>query len=254
MAIGNQIRALRKSLGLTQQAFADKLFISYQSVSSWEREKGHPTAEMMLTIIETFNLPLNFFMPMDQKSQNLDDEQLILSAFIKSMAESIDKTPTMATIASLSGLSVERVTDYFPTFDDLAYATINAVDDNIKVKIESRLAVDDDILAIFINDMAPLLYQEHTVLHILYTRPYIRGVWVQFLKSKYKSLLIKYHPIAAQDLLDTDYFIEILTGFISVWMSQPVPEPLADYQKRMVILTNHALSNWNSLIKKRQPN
>nr|MWN21804.1 helix-turn-helix domain-containing protein [Leuconostoc lactis] len=64
---------------------ADKLFISYQSVSNWERAKSHPTAEMMLTIIETFHLPLNFFMPSDQNSQDLDDEQLILAAFIKSM-------------------------------------------------------------------------------------------------------------------------------------------------------------------------
>ena len=94
MAIGNQIKALRKSLGLTQQTFADKLFISYQSVSNWERAKSHPTAEMMLTIIETFHLPLNFFMPSDQNSQDLDDEQLILAAFIKSMRASADKIPT----------------------------------------------------------------------------------------------------------------------------------------------------------------
>ena len=73
MAIGNQIKALRKSLGLTQQTFADKLFISYQSVSNWERSKSHPTAEMMLTIIETFHLPLNFFMPSEQNGQELDE-------------------------------------------------------------------------------------------------------------------------------------------------------------------------------------
>ncbi|MFR4248633.1 MAG: helix-turn-helix domain-containing protein [Leuconostoc lactis] len=247
MAIGNQIKALRKSLGLTQQTFADKLFISYQSVSNWERAKSHPTAEMMLTIIETFHLPLNFFMPSDQNSQDLDDEQLILAAFIKSMRASADKIPTMATIAQLAGLSIERAMAYFPTFDDLAYATINAVDDNIKTKIESRLAVEPDILTVFINDMTPLLYQEHKVLHILYTRPYIRGVWVQFLKAKYKSLLIKYQPRAAQDVLGTEYYIETLTGFISVWMSQKKPESLTDYQKRLRALTSQPLAMWHTL-------
>lgn len=245
MALSNQIKALRKSLGLTQQAFADQLFISYQSVSSWEREKGHPTAEMMLTIIDTFDLPLNFFMPNAHTHDAVDDEQRILAAFIKSMTASAVKAPSMSTVANFAGLPQTHVTHYFPTFDDLAYATINAVDDNIKATVESRLAVNDDILAIFVQDLAPLLYQEHAVLHILYTRPYIRGVWVQFLKAKYKSLLLKYQPAAANDILGTEYFIETLTGFISVWMSQETPEPIAAYQNRIQQLTTRAIVNWN---------
>jgi len=40
--------------------------------------------------------------------------------------------------------------------------------------------------------------------------------------------LIKYQPRAAQDVLGTEYYIETLTGFISVWMSQKKPEPLTD--------------------------
>ena len=71
MHIGIKIKQLRISQGLTQQEFADKLFISYQSVSNWERQKRHPTAEMMLTMIETFNLPLDFFiMPHDKAHDN----------------------------------------------------------------------------------------------------------------------------------------------------------------------------------------
>lgn len=53
-------RSVKKN-GLTQQQFAEKLYISFQSVSNWERHKGHPTTEMMLLIIEKFDLPLDFF-------------------------------------------------------------------------------------------------------------------------------------------------------------------------------------------------
>ena len=36
MNIGNVIMTKRKELGLTQQALADKLHVSFQAVSKWE--------------------------------------------------------------------------------------------------------------------------------------------------------------------------------------------------------------------------
>ncbi len=36
MNIGNVIMTKRKELGLTQQALADKLHVSFQAISKWE--------------------------------------------------------------------------------------------------------------------------------------------------------------------------------------------------------------------------
>ncbi len=38
MSIGNRIKNARKNINLTQEQIADSLNVSYQAVSSWERD------------------------------------------------------------------------------------------------------------------------------------------------------------------------------------------------------------------------
>lgn len=45
--IGSIIAAKRKALGLTQQALAEKLHISFQAVSKWENKTANPDIEML---------------------------------------------------------------------------------------------------------------------------------------------------------------------------------------------------------------
>lgn len=243
MSIGEKIKQLRKTNKLTQQELAEKLYISFQSVSNWERGVAHPTTEMMLHIIENFQLPMAFFIdePFDSK-----EEKLILSSFVKSMYHSRDEAPSLENIQALSGLSAEQITSYFPSYDDLVYAIIHQVDQNIKMRVADRLATNDDVMAVFIDDMAPLLYSKKNELHILYTRPYIKGVWMQFIKSKYKSILLQHtlNESSYNDNLATEYLIETLMGFISVWMSQTEPESLEQFQNRIKYLANNNLSSW----------
>lgn len=237
MTIGDQIKQLRTAHNLTQQEFAEKVYISYQSVSNWERQRGHPTTAMMLTIIETFDLPLNFFMSQTTNPQNISEEALIFSAFYKAMSRCREEAPDIEIIQQISGLSTQRIQKLFPSYDDLVYAFINNIDQDIKIKVEERLSSNHSAISVFINDMAPLLYSKKEFLHILYTRPYIKNIWMQFIRSKYRSVLIKYLPDTAQNTLDTAYLTETLMTFISVWMSQPTPEPLATFQKRMASLS-----------------
>lgn len=42
MSIGSQIAIRRKQIGMTQQGLADKIGVSFQAVSSWEREEYLP--------------------------------------------------------------------------------------------------------------------------------------------------------------------------------------------------------------------
>ncbi len=245
MHIGIKIKQLRISQGLTQQEFADKLFISYQSVSNWERQKRHPTAEMMLTMIETFNLPLDFFIMAHDKAHD-NEEDLILSAFLTNMSHNLDEIPTLKSIQKVSGISIHRIKAYFPSFDDIIYAFINKIDQSIKTQVADSLATNKPVLDTFFDDMAPMLYQKKDALHILYTRPYIRGVWTQFIRSKYKYLLVQYNRDNQTDALRTEYLIETLMAFISVWMSQEIPEPLSEFQSRIRQLTDSRISIWLS--------
>lgn len=244
MTIGDQIKQLRTTHNLTQQEFAAKIYISYQSISNWENNRSYPSTEIMLLIIDTFDLSLNYFIAKDIDTTTNQEETLILSSFLKCMATSRDEAPNLESIQQLSGLSAERVQYYFPSYDDLVYTLINKVDQDIKIRVEKRLSDHEGVLSIFINDMTPLLYHKKETLHILYTRPYIKGIWTQFIKTKYQSLLIKYNPDIKKNDLDAAYLIETLTTFISIWLSQPEIEPLVQFQKRITYLVNHSMLSW----------
>ena len=45
MTIGQRIKQARKAAGITQEQLADRLGISFQSVSQWERDKRSPKKE-----------------------------------------------------------------------------------------------------------------------------------------------------------------------------------------------------------------
>lgn len=59
MQFGEQIRAIRKENGLTQEQFAVKLDVTRQAVSNWENERNLPDIEMLIRISRTFNVSLD---------------------------------------------------------------------------------------------------------------------------------------------------------------------------------------------------
>ena len=59
MNIGNVIMTKRKELGLTQQALAEKLHVSFQAVSKWENGTSIPDVQLLLKIADFYNLTLD---------------------------------------------------------------------------------------------------------------------------------------------------------------------------------------------------
>ena len=244
LIIGERIKLLRKTKRLTQIDLAKTIFVSYQLVSKWERNLSEPTAEMMFTIIDKYQLPFDFFLdPVTQQMQHTARER-ILNAFLESMIASYDKKPTINKVAQVAALEPEHVALYFANSDELIYEFFNEVDRNIKIEIEAQVASHHDLITIFINNMAPLLYAKRVPLHVLYTRPYIKGIWLAFIKSKYKRILLAHHQVDEQEGLALEYLIEVLTAFISVWLSQPNPESLKAFQSRMRRLTGNNINQW----------
>ena len=60
--IGDKIKSLRISEGLTQQELADKLSISKVSISNWELNKGNPNYDTLKKIAEIFNVSTDFLL------------------------------------------------------------------------------------------------------------------------------------------------------------------------------------------------
>ena len=56
MTIGEKITHLRNSANISQEALADKLSVSRQSVSKWEMDQAQPQIDKILQICELFNI------------------------------------------------------------------------------------------------------------------------------------------------------------------------------------------------------
>lgn len=56
MTIGEKITNMRNSLGLSQEALADKLSVSRQSVSKWETDQAQPQIDKILQLCELFSV------------------------------------------------------------------------------------------------------------------------------------------------------------------------------------------------------
>ena len=59
MSLQDTILDIRKNSGLTQEAFADKLFVTRQAVSRWENGDTTPTIDTLKTISDLFGVDAN---------------------------------------------------------------------------------------------------------------------------------------------------------------------------------------------------
>lgn len=59
MELGQQIKAHRKALGLSQDDLAEKIFVSRQSISNWENGKTYPDVHTLLLLAQAFDVSLD---------------------------------------------------------------------------------------------------------------------------------------------------------------------------------------------------
>ena len=59
MELSEKIQKLRKEQGLTQEQFAEQLFVSRTAVSKWETGRGTPSMESLKQIANLFHITLD---------------------------------------------------------------------------------------------------------------------------------------------------------------------------------------------------
>lgn len=55
MDISNQIKTRREAMGLSQEQLAEKLYVSRQTISNWERDKTYPDVQSLLMLSILFD-------------------------------------------------------------------------------------------------------------------------------------------------------------------------------------------------------
>lgn len=244
MDLGKKIKLLRELKSLTQRELAKSLFVSYQLVSKWERNLSSPTVEMLLDVVNIYHLPLDFFSNDSEIKSQISEKELIFVGFTECMLQSYNDCPTIKSVSSMINMPETTLKKYFNNINELIYAYVVYIDKNIKIKVEQKVFLNKNILTIFIEDMAPLLYLKRLELNILYTRPYIKNIWINFIRSKYKRILSRHSVYIGNSGLELEYSIEILTSFISTWLRQTNPESLENFQSRIKKLTSTNINKW----------
>ena len=81
MEIGKQIKTHRAKFGLSQEEFADKIFVTRQTVSNWENDKSYPDINSLVLMAEVFGVSLDSLVKgdieeMNEKIKTVDIEYL----------------------------------------------------------------------------------------------------------------------------------------------------------------------------------
>ncbi len=98
MTLGNNIRRLREEKKMTQQMLADQLDVSFQAVSSWEREEYNPDLDKLIRMAEIFDVSLSNLV--EEKKPHFDTSKAIydwehMRTFVKTSAKSHGMTQTL---------------------------------------------------------------------------------------------------------------------------------------------------------------
>lgn len=59
MELGNQIRKYRNALSLSQDALAEKVYVSRQTISNWENGKSYPDVNNLVLLSEVFGTSID---------------------------------------------------------------------------------------------------------------------------------------------------------------------------------------------------
>lgn len=70
MDVGNQIKTRRESLGLTQEQLAERIYVSRQTISNWERDKTYPDLQSLLLLGVLFDVSLDELVKGDADAMN----------------------------------------------------------------------------------------------------------------------------------------------------------------------------------------
>ena len=77
LTIGENIRTLRRAKDMTQEQLADKLGVSYQSVSRWENAQAYPDIELIPAIAEIFETTTDALLGVTEAAKEKRANELI---------------------------------------------------------------------------------------------------------------------------------------------------------------------------------
>lgn len=157
MDISNQIKTRREAMGLSQEQLAEKLYVSRQTISNWERDKTYPDVQSLLMLSILFDTSIDTLVKGDvtvmEEAVERDRKRMgaqmqwlaVLMLGLLALTLVLMLTPAFGWMEGVWGTKMSYVIAVLPAVAGLVVA---AVIDNIKRK--NDLVTYKEILA-FMN-------------------------------------------------------------------------------------------------------
>lgn len=157
MDISNQIKTRREAMGLSQEQLAEKLYVSRQTISNWERDKTYPDVQSLLMLSILFDTSIDTLVKGDvtvmEEAVERDRKRMgaqmqwlaVLMLGLLALTLVLMLTPAFGWMEGIWGTEVSYAIAVLPAVAGLVVA---AVIDNIKRK--NDLVTYKEILA-FMN-------------------------------------------------------------------------------------------------------
>lgn len=101
MSIGTNIKKLREAKGLTQEQIAEMLDVTFQAVSSWERDEYRPEFDTFVKLTEILEVPATAII--EDKSATFNTKEFIynwehMKTFVKTTAKNTGMNETLKAV------------------------------------------------------------------------------------------------------------------------------------------------------------
>lgn len=160
MDISNQIKTRREAMGLSQEQLAEKLYVSRQTISNWERDKTYPDVQSLLMLSVLFDTSIDTLVKGDvtvmEEAVERDRKRMgtrmlwlaVLMLALLAVAFALILSPAFNWMEGTWGAGVAAAAAFLPAIAALVVATVLE-----RIKRENDLVTYREILA-FMNGEA----------------------------------------------------------------------------------------------------
>lgn len=101
MALNEKIKILRKNTGMTQEQLAEKIGVTRQTVSKWEKGMSVPDADILMNMADAFDVTVSELLGYDAKDIPVNDCPPILALLNEQLAEKNRSRKTIVKIIKI---------------------------------------------------------------------------------------------------------------------------------------------------------
>lgn len=129
MSLGENLLYLRKKAGLSQEAVAEKLNVSRQTVSKWETDQTVPELIKAKLLSQLYNVSYNYLISGSHMGGDVTDIEMIVDEIDWTGAWS-KKYPILGSYQGMEGINTysEKISELYDTFkNELGFNDVDTV-------------------------------------------------------------------------------------------------------------------------------